>query len=116
MMAMPRDTNAEGTIFGGVILSAIDQAGYVEAKRQADHKYVTVHMNGVTFQKPVYIGDILDLHAETTRIGRTSIEIAVQVVAERRTGYGARVPVAEGKVTYVALDHEGLPTAIIPTP
>ena len=58
VMTMPRDTNAEGTIFGGVILSALDQAGYIEAKRQADHKYVTVQMDGVAFKKPVYVGDV----------------------------------------------------------
>lgn len=115
MVTMPRDTNADGTIFGGVILSAIDQAGYVEAKRQADRWYVTVQMNAVTFKKPVYVGDVLALYAETTRIGRTSICINVRVMAERRAGHGDVVPVTEGEVVYVALDADGRPTEILPS-
>jgi len=115
VMTLPRDTNAEGTIFGGVILSALDQAGYIEAKRQADHKYVTVQMDGVAFKKPVYVGDVLALYAETTRIGRTSIHIKVRVMAERRAGHGAVVPVTEGEVVYVALDADGRPTEIVPS-
>ncbi len=113
VIATPRDTNAEGTIFGGVILSYIDQAGYVEAKRQASHRYVTVLMNQVEFKKPVYPGDVLALYAETTRIGRTSITIKVRVMADRMAAESSRVPVTEGEVVFVAIDDDGRPTEIV---
>jgi acyl-CoA thioesterase YciA len=114
VMTLPRDTNAEGTIFGGVILSYIDQAGYVEAKRQAHHKYVTVHMDKVEFKQPVYVGDVLSLYAETLRIGRTSIQIKIRVMAERMSIPGAVVPVTEAETVFVAVDNAGRPTPIYP--
>ena len=116
VMTLPRDTNAEGTIFGGVILSYIDQAGYVEAKRQAHHKYVTVHMDKVEFKQPVYVGDVLSLYAETLRIGRTSIHIKIRVLADRMSVPGALVPVTEAETVFVAVDDAGRPTPIRPAP
>ena len=102
VVMMPRDTNPEGNIFGGVILSFIDQAAFVEARRQACHRYVTVMMNRIEFKKPVYMGDTLALYAETTKIGRTSIHIHVDVVAERFAEPGASVPVTQADVVFVA--------------
>ena len=64
VVMMPRDTNSLGSIFGGVILSYIDQAAFVEARRQACHGYVTVRMNDVEFKEPVKVGDVLTLHAQ----------------------------------------------------
>jgi len=110
VLTMPRDTNPEGTIFGGKILSLMDQAGYVEAKRQANMKYVTVQMDEVVFKQPVRVGDILSVYADTLRIGDTSISIRVHVVAERHTG--EVVDVTEGRVVFVAIDESGKPTEI----
>ena len=83
VMMMPRDTNAHGTIFGGVILSYIDQAGGVEARKHTTHTFVTVAMNAVEFKQPVYVGDLLSLHTSLLRVGRTSLTVHVDVYAER---------------------------------
>jgi acyl-CoA thioesterase YciA len=112
VVMMPRDTNAEGTIFGGVILSLMDQAAYVEAIRQAHHQYVTVSFKEVEFHKPVYVGDVLSVYCETKRIGRTSISIHVRVCAERRLQPDERVEVTEGEVVFVAVDENGSPVPV----
>lgn len=110
---MPKDTNAEGTIFGGVILSLIDQAAFVEACRHAHRRYVTVAFDKVEFHKPVYVGDVLTLWANTTRIGRTSIQIHVAVFAQRRLAPGQEVPVTEADVVFVAVDEQGQPMPVL---
>ncbi len=113
IIMMPRDTNADGTIFGGVILSLIDQAAYVEAMRQAHHQYVTVTFNKIEFHQPVYVGDLLSLYANTTRIGRSSMTISVRVCARRRKTPDDTVKVTEGEVVFVAVDNLGKPTPVI---
>src|SRR4029078_11019351 len=80
---LPKDTNALGTIFGGVILSHIDLASEVEERKNARPKYVTKAMNSVEFHAPVFVGDLVNFFAETTRVGRTSITVKVVVEAER---------------------------------
>lgn len=112
VVMMPRDTNAEGTIFGGVILSLMDQAAYVEAIRQAHHRYVTVSFKAVEFHKPVYVGDVLSIYCDTRTIGRTSIGIHVRVCADRRLKPDEHVEVTEGEVVFVAVDSEGNPVAV----
>ena len=113
MMMMPKDTNALGSIFGGVILSLIDQAAFVEASRQAARKFVTIAMDKVEFHKPVKMGDIVSLWAETIHIGRTSIRVRVDVLARPRlTDQDIRVTSAE--VTMVSIDEEGKPAPIFP--
>jgi len=104
VVMMPRDTNAQGTIFGGVILSLIDQAAYVEASRQANHIYVTVAMNAIEFHEPVFVGDVLSLYADTIRVGRTSMTIKVRVCARRRGQEDSTVEVTEAEVVFVATD------------
>ena len=104
VVMMPRDTNGQGTIFGGVILSLVDQAAYVEAMRQARHRYVTVAMREVEFHQPVFVGDVLSLYADTTRIGRTSLTIHVRVVSSRRDDPEQTVKVTEAEVIMVAVD------------
>ena len=104
LVMMPRDTNGQGTIFGGVILSLIDQAGYVEAMRQARHRYVTVAMHEVEFHQPVFVGDVLSLYADTMRIGRTSLTIHVRVVSSRCDDSGQVAEVTEADVIMVAVD------------
>jgi acyl-CoA thioesterase YciA len=102
---MPRDTNAHGTVFGGVILSYIDVAGGVEAVRQTGHdRFVTVAMKEVIFHEPVFIGDLVSFFAETTRVGNTSITIKILVEAERFGSHGQSVNVTEAEVTYVAIN------------
>ena len=106
---MPRDTNAFGTIFGGVILSEIDLAAAVEAHKHHAGSVVTVAMDQVEFKHPVHVGDLVTFFTETTRIGKTSITVRVCVWAERRFGssQGARVEVTEATVTMVAVDASG---------
>ena len=103
---LPRDTNSQGTIFGGVILSYIDMAGAVEAHRRTSiERFVTVAMREVIFHQPVFIGDLVSFYAETLRIGTTSITVRVVVEAERHGGTSReRVRVTEAEVVYVAVD------------
>lgn len=102
---MPRDTNAHGTVFGGVILSYIDVAGGVEAIRHTKHnRFVTVAMKEVLFHEPVFIGDLVSFYAKTTRVGTTSISIHVDVEAERFGTPGVLVKVTEADITFVAID------------
>jgi acyl-CoA thioesterase YciA len=113
VLLLPKDTNAYGTIFGGVILSNIDLASAVEARKSAAHRYVTKAMREVEFHAPVFLGDIVNFFTETTRIGRTSITVKVSVEAERwGAGEGERVQVTEAEVVLVAVDHHGHPTPI----
>ena len=102
---MPRDTNAHGTVFGGIILSYIDVAGGVEAVRHTKHeRFVTVAMKEVIFHEPVFIGDLVSFYAETIKVGNTSITIHVDVEAERFGSKGQRVKVTEAEVTFVAIN------------
>jgi acyl-CoA thioesterase YciA len=101
---MPRDTNAHGTIFGGIILSYIDVAGGVEAVRHTGHdRFVTVAMKEIIFLQPVYVGDLVSFYATTTKVGSTSITIKVIVEAERFGAHGQIVRVTEAEVIYVAV-------------
>jgi acyl-CoA thioesterase YciA len=102
---MPRDTNAHGTVFGGIILSYIDVAGGVEAVRHTHHdRFVTVAMKEVIFHEPVFMGDLVSFYADTLRVGNTSITIHVVVEAERFGNQGQRVKVTDAEVTYVAIN------------
>lgn len=102
---MPRDTNAHGTVFGGVILSYIDVAGGVEAVRHTKHeRFVTVAMKEVIFHEPVFIGDLVSFYAETIRLGKTSITIHVDVEAERFGNHGEIVKVTSAEITFVAIN------------
>lgn len=103
---LPKDTNAYGSIFGGVILSLIDLAAANEAERQAPHRYLTVAMDQIAFHAPVRVGDIVTLWAETLSMGRTSIRVRVKVLARaRRSPNENEVTTAE--VTMVAVDEAG---------
>lgn len=102
---MPRDTNAHGTVFGGVILSYIDVAGGVEAVRHTRHdRFVTVAMKEVIFHEPVFIGDLVSFYAETVNVGNTSITVHVDVEAERFGMQGQKVKVTSADVTFVAIN------------
>ena len=124
VVMMPKDSNAHGTIFGGVILSNIDLASGVEAFKVAPHLFVTKAMREVEFHHPVFTGDLVSFYASTVRIGRTSVTIRVEVEAERwgwdaaRRGVerGERVKVTEAEVILVAVDADGKPVPIRPDP
>jgi acyl-CoA thioesterase YciA len=103
---LPKDTNAYGSIFGGVILSLIDLAAANEAERPAPPRYLTVAMDQIAFHAPVRVGDIVTLWAETLSVGRTSIRVRVKVLARaRRSPHENEVTTAE--VTMVAVDEAG---------
>src|SRR5919201_6904348 len=113
VILLPKDTNAYGTIFGGVILSHIDLASAVEARKTAPLRYVTKAMREVEFHARVFLGDIVSFYTETVRVGRTSITVRVVVEAERwgnppmsidATGHGEVVKVTEAEVVLVAVN------------
>ena len=113
VLLLPKDTNALGTIFGGVILSNIDLASAVEARKHAARRYVTKAMREVEFHEPVFLGDIVSFYTDTVRVGRTSITVRVSVEAERwGAGRGEKVKVTEAEVVLVAVDESGRPTPI----
>jgi acyl-CoA thioesterase YciA len=123
LLLLPKDTNAFGTIFGGVILSNIDLASAVEARKTAPHRYVTRAMHEVEFHEPVYLGDIVSFFTETMKVGRTSITVRVSVEAERwgsiqepTRGHGERVKVTEAVVVLVAVNDQGRAVPIRPEP
>ncbi|MEW5976551.1 MAG: acyl-CoA thioesterase [Acidobacteriota bacterium] len=115
VIMMPKDTNARGTIFGGVILSYIDQAAAVEAYQQGNRNFVTKAMNAVEFVAPVHLGDVVSFYTRTIRIGRTSLTVKVEVEAERFriTEGNHRVKVTEAEVVCVAVDVEGRPIPVL---
>ncbi len=108
----PRDLNHQGVVFGGVVLSYIDEAGFVEAKRQAYHRYVTASIGRVDFKAPIHCGDVVSFYAQTLKIGTTSITVQVDVYAEYVEENNKRVPVTVAELTYVALDRNGKPTPV----
>lgn len=108
---MPRDTNAHGTIFGGVILAEIDLAAGIEARLRAQLPVVTVAFDNVEFREPVHVGDVVSFHTETERVGRTSIRVKVDVWANRCIGR-SWVQVTVAHVTMVAVDEKMRPTEI----
>ena len=108
VIMMPRDANGLGTIFGGIILSYIDQAGFVEARRSGIHRWVTASMDKVDFEKPVYVGDVVRFITKTVKTGRTSVVIEVTVESERFNS-GKRVIVTTASMTMVSVDTDGNP-------
>ena len=112
VLMMPRETNAHGTIFGGIILSYIDQAGAVGAIEAGCNRVVTVAMDKVEFHQPVFVGDLVSLYTRVEHIGRTSVVIHVDVQARRQRGTGEEVSVTEATVTYVNIDEVGQPVSI----
>lgn len=109
---LPRDTNKYGTIFGGVVLTHIDLAGAVQARKSCGpHNFVTVAMDKVVFHQPVFVGDVVSFFAETVKIGRTSIRIKIEVEATRAENQET-VRVTEAEVVFVAVDGNWKPIPI----
>jgi acyl-CoA thioesterase YciA len=109
---LPRDTNARGTIFGGVILSYIDLAGGIVAAQLGPRNFVTRAMHEVDFIAPVFVGDVVSLYASVVKRGRTSVTVRIEVEAERFKEPGTKVKVTAAEVVYVAVDDSGKPVPI----
>lgn len=110
-LAMPADTNANGDIFGGWLVSQMDLAAGVLAKKISRGRAATVAINSMTFLRPVHVGDVVSCHVEQTKQGRTSMTIAVEVWA-MRTETGEQYQVTEGVFVFVAIDEDGKPRQI----
>ena len=111
---LPRDTNKFGSIFGGIILSHIDLAAAVEARRSCGPlNFVTVAMDKVVFHQPVFVGDVVSFYTQTVKIGRTSVKVKIEVEADRADSQET-VRVTEAEVVYVAVDKDWRPTPIRP--
>ena len=111
---LPRDTNKFGSIFGGVILSHIDLAAAVEARRSCGPlNFVTVAMDKVVFHQPVFVGDVVSFYTRTVKVGRTSVKVKIEVEADRADSQET-VRVTEAEVVYVAVDKDWRPTPIRP--
>lgn len=108
VVTMPRDTNHYGTIFGGVILSYLDQAAFVQARTHGQHRWVTAAIDRVDFRAPVHTGDIVSFYAGTVREGTKSVTIAIDVQAQRFSD-GSSVHVTSATMTMVAVDNTGTP-------
>ncbi|MEH3119603.1 MAG: acyl-CoA thioesterase [Methylorubrum populi] len=112
-IAMPADTNANGDIFGGWVLSQMDQAGGIAGVERAQGRVVTVAVDAMTFIRPVRVGDVLCVYTRIGRVGRTSMKIHLEAWARRfRTQF--REKVTEATFTFVAIDEEGRPRPIPP--
>jgi len=110
VVLQPKDTNKQGTIFGGVILSYIDLAGAVETTKTTNQRIVTAGIKEVDFKAPVFVGEVVSFYTKTTKIGRTSITVRVDVESTR--GH-KEVHVTSAELTFVCLDENGKPTPVI---
>lgn len=110
-LAMPADTNPAGDIFGGWLMSQMDIAGGVAASKYARGRVATVAVDGMTFHKPVRVGDELTCYTSVTRTGRTSLTLKVEAWVLRRSTW-KQEKVTEGLFTFVALDDQGRKRAL----
>ena len=111
VIAMPADTNANGDIFGGWVLSRMDQAGGIAAVERARGRAVTIAIQAMTFHRPVRVGDVLEVYTEVTKVGRSSMTIEIEAIAVRfKTRQ--REKVTDGTFTFVAIDDDGRPRPI----
>ncbi|BBE72567.1 acyl-CoA thioesterase [Oharaeibacter diazotrophicus] len=110
-IAMPADTNANGDIFGGWVMSQMDQAGGIAGVERARGRVVTVAVDGMIFHRPVKVGDVLCVYTEVTAVGRTSMKIRIEAWARRFRTEG-REKVTEAVFTFVAIDDEGRPRPV----
>ncbi|MHC5023673.1 MAG: acyl-CoA thioesterase [Planctomycetota bacterium] len=108
VVMMPRDTNQYGTIFGGVILTYIDQAGFIEARRHGVHRWVTVSVDRVDFKAPVMVGDVVSFLTTTESAGTSSVKVCIRVESERYMT-GDTIHVTEARLTMVSVNAAGQP-------
>lgn len=107
-VAMPKDTNARGDIFGGWLLSQMDLAAMVAAQKIACGRVATVAVDNMSFLVPVSVGALICCYTEITKIGRSSIQVLVEVWMERQDGQSSLIKVTEGSFVFVAIDEKGL--------
>jgi acyl-CoA thioesterase YciA len=110
-LAMPADTNPSGDIFGGWVIAQMDLAAGIVAARRAQGRVATVALDGLSFHRPVYVGDLVSCHAEVIKVGRTSMTIKVDTYVIRSRTM-EEVKVTEGRFTMVAIDAEGRPRPV----
>jgi acyl-CoA thioesterase YciA len=108
----PLDTNPNGDIFGGWVMSQADIAGSIVAYQRARGKVVTIAVNNFVFKKPIFVGDVVSFYGEITKVGRTSITIDIHVYAQRRSSIETCVKVTESTFTYVAIDDNREPRVV----
>jgi acyl-CoA thioesterase YciA len=113
LIAMPADTNANGDIFGGWVLSQMDQAGGIAAVERAQGRVVTIAVEAMTFIRPVKIGDVLCVYTEIDHVGRSSMKIHIEAWA-RRFRTHSREKVTDATFTFVAIDENGRPRPVPP--
>jgi acyl-CoA thioesterase YciA len=115
VVPMPADTNQQGTIFGGWVMSQVDIAGSIPAWQRASGPVVTVAVNSFVFKEPVHVGDVVSFYARVLRVGKTSITVDVEVFAHRgRSGDSEVVRVTEAQLTYVAVGEDRQPRPLPP--
>jgi acyl-CoA thioesterase YciA len=112
-LAMPADTNQNGDIFGGWLLSQMDIGGGIFASKIARSRTVTVAIEAMNFRKPVFVGDVVSVHANLVRIGKTSVTVHVEAWVMRRKEMHS-ILVTDGNFTYVSIDENGRPQLIQP--
>ena len=110
-LAMPKDTNPHGDIFGGWVLSQMDIAGGIYTRKQTGQKTVTVAVDAMEFLLPVLVGDVICCYCRTVRVGKTSMTVDVDVFVSRQFEH-ERIKVTEGRFTYVAIDATRRPIKI----
>src|SRR5450631_2150501 len=110
-LAMPADTNQNGDIFGGWLLSQMDIGGGVFASKIAKSRTVTVAIEAMNFRKPVYVGDLVSVHASLVKTGRTSVTVHIEAWVLRRKEMHS-ILVTDGNFTYVSIDDQGKPQPI----
>jgi len=110
-IAMPADTNANGDIFGGWVLSQMDQAGGIAGVERAQGRVVTIAVEAMTFIRPVRVGDVLCVYTQVESIGRTSMKIHIEAWA-RRFQTREREKVTDATFTFVAIDDQGRPRPV----
>ncbi|MCO5167422.1 MAG: acyl-CoA thioesterase [Planctomycetes bacterium] len=114
-LAMPRDTNAHGDIFGGWLMAQMDVAGATVAIRRAQGRVVTVAVESMAFHKPVFVGDALTCYGTILHVGRTSLRVRVEAFARRGRGT-VEEKVTDGVFTFVAVDEQRRPRPVPPAP
>ncbi len=112
LVAMPSDTNANGDIFGGWVLSQMDQAGGIAAVEAAEGRVVTVAIEAMHFIRPVKVGDVLCVYTSIGHIGRTSLKVNIEAWARRFRGQH-REKVTDATFTFVAIDDQGRPRPVV---
>lgn len=111
VVAMPGDTNPDGDMFGGWILSQMDLAAYLHARKLTKNKMVTVAIDNIVFHRPVLVGDCLICYARTEKVGKTSVTVHIDALVERK-GTHQQEQVTEGVFVFVAIDAERKPTTL----